>query len=674
LTKNIPRGQLSAQFVVRIDGDYLPEPDETILIYVYVEGSVCTGTLTILNDDYLLGPASQKVVRGNIGSLAVTTSLPTPTTDRVQLSSSDTSIATVPPFVDIPAGSLGASFDVTAVGNGSAIITATMPPSRGSVTSTVRVDVFTPTQLTFDKLSAGVALGGTTTISAHFDPPPSEPVVLFLSQTNPSIASIPQFFTVGTNGTGSIAIRGTAVGATAVSMTLPAEYGGETSGFAIVVSPPAGLAITRLDTTSGPSSGGQRVAIYGDGMSTRCSVMFDGVSGLNTSTSASGLLTTDTPPHDPAIVDISVRCDGETGTLPKAYAYTSVPSRLTRVTPTIGSAGGGVLVAAIGENLRRGRCSLWFGGTTATTMRNDSTTDMLIAAPPHESGSVDVTMRCGSDVSTLTGAFLYSDSELLPQLSGVNPISGAPGDRVIVGGSALREDDAIFFDGVAGLDVTSASDQHIVTVPDLPQGNATITLRDAAGHIATGPIFRVLAPVAPQIASAPAHLLTLSEFLITGAGFRRSLSFLLGGTVLQQVAVNSTYALLRLPASITPGSYPLTIAGNATIAGTIDVTDGIAVTSVSIPCSSTEGGPLVTITGAGFAAGAVVSFGAADSADVTVRDTHTIVARVPPSSGLADETINVTNPTGESGQLSNAFHYRWPDPGCGVTRHRGASH
>jgi hypothetical protein len=205
-------------------------------------------------------------------------------------------------------------------------------------------------------------------------------------------------------------------------------------------------------------------------------------------------------------------------------------------------------------------------------------------------------------------------------------------------------------------------------------GNATITLRDVAGHTAAGPAFRVLAPQAPQITSAPAHVLTSSEFLITGSGFRRSLNFLLGSTLLQPVSVASTFAQLRLPDSIAPGTYTLTIANQNVTPHTIQVTDGIAVTSLSIPCSSTEGGLFVTIRGNGVAAGAVVAFGAADSADVSVLDAHTIIAKVPPSSGLASETIIVTNPTGESAQLSNAFRYRWPDPGCGMTRHRGAAH
>jgi hypothetical protein len=45
-----------------------------------------------------------------------------------------------------------------------------------------------------------------------------------------------------------------------------------------------------------------------------------------------------------------------------------------------------------------------------------------------------------------------------------------------------------------------------------------------------------------------------------------------------------------------------------------------------------------------------------------LQDAQTILARVPPSSGLASETIIVTNPDGQSGQLSNAFHYRWQIP------------
>jgi hypothetical protein len=669
--------QTVGQFTIRVKGDLVSEPDETVVIGgaigTFVPYPSALGTLTILNDDYLLTPDTQRIARGTVGSVSVTTSVATPATDRVVLSSSNPSVAAVPPFVDVPAGSLGKSFDVTGVSDGSAVITATWPPSRGGGTMTSRVEVFTATYYAFDNPTVSVQLGQTATAVMHFDPPPSEPLVLYLSQTNPSVTTVPPIFTIGTNGVGSFPLRGTAVGSTIITTPVPAAFGGSTAGFRFDVTLPTSFTIARLDSTSGPSTGGQLVKIFG-GLSGRCTAMFDGVSGQNTTLAAATFLTTTTPPHDPGTVDVSVRCGSEMGTLPKAYTYTPVPLRITRLSPTIGPAGGGALVTATGDNLRRGRCSLWFGGVTATTIQNDQTTAMVVTAPPHDPGGVDVTMRCGSDVSTLIGAFLYTGSEVLAQLTGVYPPSAAPGDRIIVLGAGFRDDDALFFDGAAGLDVTSSSDQHYVTVPELPSGNATITLRDVAGHVVAGPSFRVLPAVTPQITSAPTHILTSSEFPIAGSGLRRSLSFLLGGTVLKQVSVVSTSAQLRLPDSIAPGTYTLTIANQNDTPRTIQVTDGISVTSVSIPCSSTEGGPMVTIKGNGFAEGAVVAVGAADSSDVTVVDAHTIIARVPPSSGLSSEAIIVTNPNGDSAQLSNAFRYRWPDPGCGTTRHRGASH
>lgn len=198
-------GQTTGSFDIKIKGDNTPEPDETAIIAAGIDApSLGSATaFTILNDYYILVPGSQQVIRGTVGSISVTTSVATPTTDHVELSSSNPSVVTVPPFVDIPAGSLGKSFDVTTVGSGSAVITATMPPSRGSEQSTARFDVFTPTLFTFDKPIVNVALSETATVSARFDPPPTEPVVLSLTQTFPSVATIPPVFTVGTNGIGT---------------------------------------------------------------------------------------------------------------------------------------------------------------------------------------------------------------------------------------------------------------------------------------------------------------------------------------------------------------------------------------------------------------------------------------------------------------------------------------
>src|SRR5207237_9600651 len=90
------------------------------------------------------------------------------------------------------------------------------------------------------------------------------------------------------------------------------------------------------------------------------------------------------------------------------------------------------------------------------------------------------------------------------------------------------------------------------------------------------------------------------------------------------------------------------------------VASGAAVESVTPQCVSTEGRALVTINGRGFEPGAVVTFGIADGTEVVVRDANTIIARVPASSGVREATVTVTNPSLDSGQLTNTFQYRWP--------------
>ncbi len=218
-------GQTSADVIVRIHGDTLPEPDETILLTAYASGigPDWSGVIIILNDDYILTPDSMQIARGTVGSASVTTSVPSPTNDHVVLSSSNPNVATVSPFIDVPAGSLGRAFDVTAVSVGSAVITATLPLSRGGATTTTLVDVYSSTFFYFEKPAVSLPLSQTTTATMHFEPPPTEPLPLFLAQTNPSVAGIPPFFTVGTNGIGTFTVHGTGVGNTALERFVSAS-------------------------------------------------------------------------------------------------------------------------------------------------------------------------------------------------------------------------------------------------------------------------------------------------------------------------------------------------------------------------------------------------------------------------------------------------------------------
>ena len=388
-------GQTTVDLPIQINGDQTPEPDEYFYVFVFLFNLPSNDpiTVTILNDDYIVTPATQRIGRGTVGSASVSTSVPTPTTDRVMLASSDPGVLTVPPFVDIPAGSIGQPFDVTAVGTGTATISATSPASRGSVVATATVTVYASATATFDKPTLNATVGQTITATMHFDPPPTAPVQLLLSQTTPSIATVPESFTVGTNGLGTFPIRAIGAGVTVVSANLPLLYGGGIASFRIEVAGPSKFTLSRIDSTSGPATGGQPVKIYGELMTGRCTALFDGVSGLNTATATAGYLATTTPPHDPGVVAVTVRCGDETSTLPASYTYVAAPLRLSQIAPAIGSVTGGTVISATGENFRRGRCSISFGGVAATTVQNDSPTEMLVSTPPHAAGSSDVYMH-----------------------------------------------------------------------------------------------------------------------------------------------------------------------------------------------------------------------------------------------------------------------------------------
>jgi hypothetical protein len=668
--------QTSFDVVVNVKGDSVPEPDETLVVTLTVGGLRADATITILSDEYILTPESQQLERGTSGTLDLSSSTPAVGIEHVALSSSDPGVAAVPPSIDIPSGTTSATIPVTAVGPGLATISAKLPPTRGGDVTRANVLVYELSGLTFDRAIVAVDVGAQATVNAHLSPP--APLALAIKNSRPSVAEMPVTFAVDGNGNGSIAVRGLSPGSSDVIVALPAQYGGGTAGFRVDVSKPAGLSISSLSAQSGPAVGNQAVTLFGSNIQGRCSVTFGGVSALNTAAAANGLVSTYTPPHAAGVVDVGIRCGTAAYVLQGAYTYTAAPPRLTSIVPANGAAGGGTIVSASGENLPRGRCGMWFGDTPAATLTNLQTSEMSAIAPAHATGIVAVTLRCGGDVFTLNDAFLYTSDEPLAVFSALNPSSAAPGERVLAGGTRFRADDTIAFGAVSALDMTTAPNEHFITVPDIPSGPVSIALRDGSGRVVSGPPFLVKPPAAPQLTSAPAKVAAGAEVVVNGSGFRPSFSFTIAGVTLARIATASTYAVLRVPKSIPPQTTTLALkdAGGASLATRpVEVTSsGVAVESVWPQCVSTEGGALVTITGSGFAPGAVVTFGIADGTDTVVRDEHTIVVRAPASSGVSDTAITVTNPSLDSGQLTAAFQYRWPESECGKPRRRAAGH
>src|SRR5262249_29427926 len=135
----------------------------------------------------------------------------------VHWTSSDHSVLTV-----TPAGGL-----VTAVGAGSATVTATSGPISGSTTIRVTAATLSGTGLTVTPSPATVALGETLPLSAHLS---------YSDGTNPDVTAgvgwtsgTPANATVSTTGSGPDApgvVRGLQAGASTITATVPWQVGG----------------------------------------------------------------------------------------------------------------------------------------------------------------------------------------------------------------------------------------------------------------------------------------------------------------------------------------------------------------------------------------------------------------------------------------------------------------
>jgi hypothetical protein len=681
-TVTFPPGLTTETLAVNIVSDNQPEGDKSFSIELGAPSNSAvivvknTATCTILDDDGAVGPTSQRFTLGSKGVIHIQLTDPAPATETVLLQAIGANL-TCPSSVDIPAGSSSADVEIGATETGLAAVNVTLPPSRGGRTFRCDVLVYEDVQLSLQPIGVTLAPGATVNVTAKIDPPPRTSFTADLSTSDAAVANIPRSIVVQGAET-IIPVRGRAVGVTQVTMTLPDGYNYKSERFVADVRVPPGLAITSLSQTSGRASGGETVKIFGNELAGACVVTFGGVPSQNGDAPAQGAINAVTPPHDPGIVDIAVRCGSNVYTVPNAFTYTAAPLVLQQVSPASGAARGGTIVTISGINLRGGVCAASFGGAPAHAIAWNGTASMTVAAPQHGAGSVPVTLACGGDTATLAGGFNYlAADDTSATISFASPLRAAPGDLVTIRGARFRLDDVISFGTTAASDSVSpsTSDSRVVIVPEMPLGVFPLSLRDAAGRTVTGPSIEIVAPAAPAISSMPAQLTAGAEFIVTGNGFRGALTYALGPAVVQPLSIVPTRAVFRVP-SLAPGPYSFTISDQSgpLASRPADVTSsGLAVTSVEPPCSAREGGTLATISGSGFENGAMVKFGTTYSADVARHDGFTLSARVPPAFGGGNPILTVINPNGTAATLTGAFVYKGAaEGGCVPPRRRAA--
>lgn len=168
--------------------------------------------------------------------------------------------------------------------------------------------------------------------------------------------------------------------------------------------------VTRVTPDHGSPSGGTTVAIRGSNFTGTTAVDF----GMNNAATGVVVITknliTATTPAGTGTVDVTVTTPSGTSQINQPgdqFIYKTLTAVVTHVAPHKGPAGGGTVVAIIGQNLH-GATAVDFGTTPATGVQVISN-KIVLATSPAGTGTVDVTVMTplGTTATSSKDLFTY---------------------------------------------------------------------------------------------------------------------------------------------------------------------------------------------------------------------------------------------------------------------------
>jgi peptidase M28-like protein/Big-like domain-containing protein/IPT/TIG domain-containing protein/invasin-like protein len=161
-----------------------------------------------------------------------------------------------------------------------------------------------------------------------------------------------------------------------------------------------------LSATTGRSSGGTGIAVYGAALLAPVTVTFGGSAAVVTA-QPPATVTVLEPAHVAGVVDVTLtNADGQSSTLTGAYRYVDPPT-ITAVTPGLGPTAGGTLFTVRGTNMASG-ATVTVGGNEAVDVTVIGGVILTGRTVAHVAGVTDVEVRNpDGQASVLTGAFTF---------------------------------------------------------------------------------------------------------------------------------------------------------------------------------------------------------------------------------------------------------------------------
>lgn len=231
--------------------------------------------------------------------------------------------------------------------------------------------------------------------------------------------------------------------------------------------------VDAISPTSGPSSGGTTVTVFGDRFEKGADVFFGGAKATGVNVKKESRLTCVTPAGS-GTVDVKVENPGsKSDTLTAGFTYISAPD-VVSVSPNNGPPAGGTAITLSGSAFQSG-ATVTIGGAAATAVVFVSSTTLTATTPARSPSRADVVVTNPDGQSdTLTGGFryvtLFSVDNTGGNLIQINP---ADASALLIGptGSPINIQ-AMDFDSAGRLYAVNFTNNNLVQI-DIANGTLT---------------------------------------------------------------------------------------------------------------------------------------------------------------------------------------------------------
>jgi len=471
-------------------------------------------------------------------------------------------------------------------------------------------------------------------------------------------------------------------GPASVTVTNPTPGGGTTGTqtFTVNNNNPAPTITTISPTSAAVNGAGFTLTVNGNNFVNGSVVNFNGTAKSTTFVSATkvaaSILAADLLTVGNFPITVTNPAPGGGTSASVTFAVTSSSPSLTSLSPTSASAGGAAFtLTLVGTGFATG-ATVNFGTVTITPSSVTSTQIVatIPAADIATAGTVNVTVTNPAGGGT-SNAQNFSTNNPAPTVSSLSPTStpaGGAAFTLTVNGTGFVSASVVKFNAAAKTTTFVSAPQltAAITAADIATaGTATVAVTNPApgGGTSGNLSFSINAAPAPTLSSLAPNSATIGEaaftLALTGTGFVAGATVNFGASPsITPSSVTSTQIVATIPAAdiAAAGTLNVTVtnpAGGGTTNAQIFTINNPVPTEISIvPPSANAGGAAftLTVTGTGFASGAVVNFNGVAKTTTFVSATQ-VTAAIATADIATAGTVNVAvrNPAPGGGTSGN---------------------